>query len=86
MPSEWIAVARFDSEEEAVLALGFLRSRAVPAEIESTRFRQEPVKFGLLGGIVVRVPPGREREALDLLAEVDVLGSGDEDASVVGDQ
>lgn len=69
--SDWAVVRIVGTEEEAALIAGFLRSRDVAVEVESLLFHQEPVNFGRLGEVRVRVPQDREAEALQLLDELD---------------
>jgi hypothetical protein len=68
---EWPIVKVVESDDEAVLAAGFLRSRGIPATIESLRVEELPVRVGGLGEIRIRVPPGRLSEALAFLTEVE---------------
>jgi hypothetical protein len=66
---DWQVVEVVGTEEEAALIAGFLESRGLPCRIESLRFHQEPVNFGRLGEVRVRVPAERLEEARSLLAQ-----------------
>lgn len=71
MGEDWAVVKVVGTDEEAEVIAGFLRSREVPTEIESLLFHQEPVNFGRLGEVRIRVPAEFEAEALRLLDEGD---------------
>ncbi|HEX2163682.1 MAG TPA: hypothetical protein VHM02_07010 [Thermoanaerobaculia bacterium] len=64
----WEVVATVGTDEEANLLAGYLRTSDVPAEVESLRFHQEPVNFGSLGEVRVRVPMEHRAAALELLS------------------
>jgi hypothetical protein len=81
MSDQWVIVRTVGTDEEAELIAGYLRSCEVPAEVESLLFHQEPVTFGRLGEVRVRVPAERRAEAERLLAERDAGGAAAEDAS-----
>lgn len=71
-------IGEYSSEEEAVLAAGKLQAEGLHAVLESRFFRAEPVTFGALGTILLRVPQGQVEEAKRLLAEFeDELPSGE---------
>ncbi len=67
--SPWVVVCTVGTDEEAAVIEGFLRAQDVPAQVESLLFHQEPVTFGRLGEVRVRVPADRAGEAERLLAE-----------------
>lgn len=69
--SQWVTVRTVGTEEEAAVIEGYLRAQDVPAQVESLLFHQEPVTFGRLGEVRVRVPPDRADEAERLLAELE---------------
>jgi len=69
MSAGWEIVETVGTDEEAALIAGFLQSRGVPALVESLLFRQEPVTFGRLGEVRLRVPAERVAEARRLLEE-----------------
>jgi hypothetical protein len=69
MGDGWEIVETVGTVEEATLIVGFLQSRGVPAAVESLLFRQEPVTFGRLGEVRVRVPAEHVEEARRLLEE-----------------
>jgi hypothetical protein len=71
MSEDWKIIRRFGADEEATLVVGFLRSHDIPAEVESLLFHQEPVTFGQLGDVRVRVPPDYAEAAEELLARLD---------------
>lgn len=66
--SDWEIVTTVGTEEEAALVAGFLEAAGIAAEIESLLFHQEPVTFGRLGEVRVRVPADRLDEARAVLA------------------
>jgi hypothetical protein len=67
MSEAWEIVEIVGTEEEAALIRGFLESQGVTVQIESLLFHQEPVNFGRLGEIRIRVPPEQSDEARKLL-------------------
>lgn len=87
MAEDWAVVRIVGTDEEAELIAGFLRSRDVPTEVESLLFHQEPVTFGRLGEVRIRVPADREEEAHRLLDEgapADRGGGGGDDGEEDG--
>lgn len=78
---DWEVVRTLGTEEEAALIAGYLESQGIRAEIESLLFHQEPVNFGRLGEVRVKVPgaeAGRARQLLDELPERPGAESGEE--------
>jgi hypothetical protein len=69
MKDDWQIVEVVGTEEEAALIAGFLRSRGLPCRVESLLFHQEPVTFGRMGEVRVRVPAERAEEARAMLAQ-----------------
>ncbi len=69
MANAWEVCEVVGTDEEAVLIAGFLRSRGIEVNLESLVFHQEPVTFGRLGEVRVRVPEGQAGEARKLLAQ-----------------
>jgi hypothetical protein len=69
MREAWTVCDIVGTDEEAVLIAGFLRSRGIEVNLESLVFHQEPVTFGRLGEVRVRVPEGQAAEARKLLAQ-----------------
>ncbi|MEO8503492.1 MAG: hypothetical protein ABI609_06300 [Acidobacteriota bacterium] len=67
MMSDWEILETVGTEPEARLIAGFLESREVPVKVEVLAFRQEPVTFGALSQIHLRVPPEFVEEAKRLL-------------------
>ena len=69
---DWEVVRTLGTEEEAALIAGYLESQGLRVEIESLLFHQEPVNFGRLGEVRVKVPSaeaGHARQLLDELPE-----------------
>lgn len=73
---EWEVVAVLGTDEEATFVAGFLEGCGLPAKIESLRFHQEPVNFGALSEVRVRVPHDQAEEARRLLAEREAADAG----------
>jgi len=71
MSDKWVAVATVGTEEEAALIAGFLDSEGLRAVVESRRFNQEPVNFGNLAQVEVKVPAGEAERAITLLKQAD---------------
>lgn len=69
MTEAWEVCDVVGTEEEAVLIAGFLRSRGIEANLESLVFHQEPVTFGRLGEVRVRVRVEHASEARKLLTQ-----------------
>ena len=65
----WITVRTVGTEEEAAVLAGFLDSRDVPVVVDSRLFRQEPVTFGQIGRVEIKVPAEHETLALELLEQ-----------------
>lgn len=78
----WVTVRTVGTDQEAELIAGFLRARELPAAVESLLFHQEPVTFGRLGEVRVKVPAESRAEAERLLAERDAAGP---DAEALGE-
>ena len=74
--ADWHTVTTVGTDEEAALVAGYLEAAGIRAEIESLLFHQEPVNFGRLGEVRVRVA------AVDLAAARRVLA---ETAPAAGD-
>jgi len=77
---EWEIVRTVGTDAEAQLIEGFLHANGLPAEIESVRFNQEPVNFGDMSKVHVRVPAEHRQEALRLLSELETDDLSDEAA------
>jgi hypothetical protein len=73
--SDWETLTTVGTEEEAALVAGFLDGAGIPAEIESLLFHQEPVTFGRLGEVRVKVPAERLAEARAALASAPPLAA-----------
>jgi hypothetical protein len=67
----WRVVRTVGTEEEAEVAVGFLQSNGIPAEVESLHVSELPVDFGDLSQVRIRVPVERADEALALLEAQD---------------
>lgn len=65
--AQWVVVADAGTEEEAAVIAGFLKSRGISAHVDSKRFHQEPVNFGELSPVAVKVPAEQESEAVSIL-------------------
>src|SRR5258708_7521746 len=61
---EWGTALVVESNEEATVAAGFLKSNGIPAAVESLHVEELPVNLGGLGEVRVRVPHGPLEEAL----------------------
>lgn len=68
---EWEIVRTVGTNLEAELIVGYLRSNAIPAQVESIRFEQEPVNFGDMSQVHVRVPKEHQAIAKRLLDQRD---------------
>lgn len=68
---EWEIVRTVGTDLEAQLIVGYLRSNAIPAQVESIRFEQEPVNFGDMSQVHVRVPQEHQAIAKRLLDQRD---------------
>ncbi|MCM2269324.1 MAG: DUF2007 domain-containing protein [Thermoanaerobaculia bacterium] len=79
--SDWEIVTTVGTEEEAALVAGFLEAAGIAAEVESLLFHQEPVTFGRLGEVRVRVPADRLDEARAVLAAAPEGAADDEPES-----
>jgi len=80
---DWEIVETVGTDEEASLIAGFLEAEGIPATVESLLFHQEPVNFGTLGEVRVRVRKEDLERALSLLEEreetpVEAEGEGEE--------
>jgi hypothetical protein len=77
---DWEIVRTVGTEEEALLIVGFLESAGIPARVESLLFHQEPVNFGSLGEVRVRVPPDSLDAARSALEALDSAARSPADA------
>ena len=71
MSDEWVAVVTVGTEGEAALIAGYLESEGLAAVIESRRFNQEPVNFGNMARVEVKVPVAEAERAVTLLRQAD---------------
>lgn len=67
----WPVVRIVGTEEEANLIEGFLANQDIPVHVDSLLFHQEPVTFGGLGEVRIRVPAEYEQQAFDALDDAD---------------
>ena len=75
---QWETVRSVGTEEEATLIVGYLRANDIPAQMESVRFNQEPVNFGDMSDVRVRVPDEFKQQALELLSDRETQDLGAE--------
>lgn len=69
MEDPYETVLELPTEEDAAIAAGRLRAEGFDCRVESRRFRAEPVTFGALGTLELRVPRDQVEAARKLLAE-----------------
>lgn len=69
MSDDWVTVRTVGTEEEAAVMAGFLDSMEVPVVVDSRLFRQEPVTFGQIGRVELKVPAEHQERALELLEQ-----------------
>ena len=67
----WKAAKIVGTEEEATLAVGFLNSNGIEAQVESLHSSELPTDFGRLGEVHIMVPADRLDEAQQLLEQAD---------------
>ena len=75
MTDDWVVVEIVETEEEAELVAGYLRSEDVSCQIESIHSHEFPVNVGALGEVRIQVPAGDLSRARRLLAERDASAS-----------
>lgn len=68
--AERVLLATVMNGEEASLLEGALRAEGIDVVVESRRFSQEPVQFGLLGDIRLWVTAEQETIAREALARL----------------
>lgn len=78
--ADWEIVTTVGTDEEAALIAGLLEAAGIRAEVESLLFHQEPVNFGQLGEVRVRVPAADAEAARRILAESRSAAPGEDDA------
>lgn len=81
---EWVTIGVFNSEEEAELAQGFLKDAGVSAEIVDKEMHSYPYGKGILGEIMLVVPPEAEEQARELLAQASSGEASTPDGGEVG--
>jgi len=67
---EWRELVSVSSDAEARLIEGWLENEGIECQLESLVFTQEPVQFGLLGGVRVHVPAAEHARAERLLEQI----------------
>jgi hypothetical protein len=67
----WKAAKIVGTEEEAAMAVGFLNSNGIEAQVESLHASEFPTDFGHLGEVHVMVPPEQLAEAQRLLEQIE---------------
>jgi hypothetical protein len=78
----WEIVRTVNTEEEALLAAGYLRSNGIPAEVESSTSSELPFTDGSdMGEARILVPADRLSEAMALLEDRDVAPAAPEPGS-----
>lgn len=82
--NDWEIVETFGTEEEAAVVAGFLEAEGIPTAIESQLFHQEPVSFGMLGQVHVRVRAEDLAQARELLEAHDEALLPPEDGGPAG--
>jgi hypothetical protein len=88
MAEGWEVVAEVETEDEATLMDGYLRSVGVPCEVESSASHEFPVTHGDLALVRVWVPQDRLEEARQLLQERELAPAAEGDAmgELAGDE
>jgi Putative prokaryotic signal transducing protein len=76
LAAEWQAAKIVGTEEEATLAVGFLNSNGIEAQVESLRSSELPADIGHLGEVHVMVPAEQLAEAQRLLAQSEADAAG----------
>jgi hypothetical protein len=84
---EWVVVAVYSAAEDADLALGFLRSEGIDAELVGSQVQPLPVEEHTAGEHLVQVPWTELERAAALLADADQgrLTIGEQDAPATAD-
>lgn len=74
----WSIVKSVETEDEATLIEGYLRSNDIPAKVESLRFNEMPVNLGDMAEVRIRVPEEHAEAATRLLEERETDSLADE--------
>jgi hypothetical protein len=69
MAEDWEIVQVVESDEEGELIAGFLQSRGVDCQVDSSHSSEFPTTVGSLGVVRLEVPVAQADEARRLLAE-----------------
>ena len=85
LDATWRVVRTVGTEEEAQVAVGFLESAGIPAEVESLYVSELPVDVGDLSEVRIRVPVERADEAIALLGAQDEAAPVFEDGEAVAE-
>ena len=72
------------SDEEATLIAGALGAEGIEVVVDSRTFKQEPVRFGLLGNVRLYVAPEDEERARQILAGLE-QGVELEEGTLIGE-
>ena len=76
MADEWAIVQVLESVEDAELVAGYLQSRGIDCQVDSSHSTEFPATVGNLGVVRLEVPVGQLDEARRVLAERDGAGAG----------
>jgi hypothetical protein len=69
MAEDWEIVTVVESEEEAQLVAGYLQSRGVDCQVDSSHSSEFPATVGALGVVRLEVPVAQADEARRLLGD-----------------
>ena len=86
MAEDWEIVLVVDNVEEAELIAGFLGSRGVDCQVESSLATEFPATVGALGVVRLEVPVAQAAEARRLLAERETAGAGLAEGTLVDEE
>lgn len=67
---EGVIVAAFNDHQEALLARGYLDDEGIPCGLVDRHFHAYPVSTGVLGEVLLAVPPSWEQRAREVLRAV----------------
>lgn len=86
MAEDWEIVLVVDSVEEAELIAGFLTSRGVDCQVESSLATEFPTTVGALGVVRLEVPSSQLAEAQRLLADRERADAGLPEGTLVDEE
>ncbi|HVS15592.1 MAG TPA: DUF2007 domain-containing protein [Thermoanaerobaculia bacterium] len=72
---DWLELTVVTEDAEARLIEGWLENEGVECQLESLMFTQEPVQFGLLGGVRIHVRAADHGRATALLEQLKVASA-----------